>query len=120
MDELLGKVTIAPNVLSTIVHQTTLEQPGVSRLVPVPPKVRGWMGPASAAEDGILVSVADQSVRVEVHIAAEAGVNLLKLGEALQDSIIRTVEEMVGMTIASVDVFIDDVVLASLPVTQDS
>jgi uncharacterized alkaline shock family protein YloU len=120
MDQPLGKVTIAPNVLTTIVHQTTLEQPGVSRLVPVPPKVRGWLGSASAVEDGISVQVVEQGVRVEVHVAAENGSNLLKLGEAIQDSIVRAIEEMVGMSVAAVDVFIDDVVLPSLPIAEDS
>ena len=120
MDEPLGKVTIAPNVLTTIVHQTTLEQPGVSRLTPAPPKMRGWPGATSAAADGIAVRVVEQGVRIEVHVAAENGNNLLKLGEAIQDSIIRAIEEMVGMTVASVDVFIDDVVLPSLPITEDS
>lgn len=120
MDEPLGKVTIAPNVLTTIVHQTTLEQAGVSRLVPVPPKVRRWFGPANAAEDGIFLQVTEQGVQVEVHVAAESGINLLQLGEKIQDSIFRAIEEMVGMTVAAVNVHIDDVVLPALPVTQDS
>jgi len=120
MDEPLGKVTIAPNVLTTIVHQTTLEQTGVSRLVPVPPKMRGWLDAASAANDGISVQVVEGGVRVAVHVAAENGRNLLKLGEMIQDSIVRAIEEMVGMAVASVDVFIDDVVLPSLPIAEDS
>lgn len=120
MDEPLGKVTIAPNVLTTIVHQTTLDQPGVSRLVPAPPKVRGWFGQANAADDGIFVEVTEQGVRVEVHVAAENGINLLKLGETIQDSIFRAIEEMVGMTVAAVDVHIDDVVLPALPIAEDS
>ncbi len=55
-----------------------------------------------------------------MHLAAENGVNLLKLGETLQASITRAIEEMVCMTVASVDVYIDDVTLAILPPTQDS
>ena len=55
-----------------------------------------------------------------MHLAAENGVNLLKLGETLQANITRAIEEMVCMTVASVDVYIDDVTLAILPPTQDS
>ncbi|MEJ5199611.1 MAG: Asp23/Gls24 family envelope stress response protein [Anaerolineae bacterium] len=120
MDEPLGKVTIAPNVLTTIVRQTTLEQPGVKRLTPAPPKMRGWPGPTRAIEDGIIITVDDEGVHVEVHIAAENGINLLKLGEALQDSIFRAIEEMLGMNVAEVNVYIDEVVLSALPSTQDS
>lgn len=120
MEESLGKVTIAPNVLTTIVRQTVLEQPGVRRLTSVPPKMRGWPGAIRVAEDGIIVSVDDDGIHVEIHIAAENGINLLKLGEALQDSIFRAIEEMLGMNVAEVDVFIDEVELSTLPPTQDS
>jgi uncharacterized alkaline shock family protein YloU len=120
MDELLGEVTIAPNVLTTIVRQTTLEQRGVTRLTAIPPKMRGRIGSVRAADDGVFVALTEQGVRVEVHLAAENGVNLLKLGETLQASITRAIEEMVCMTVASVDVYIDDVTLAILPPTQDS
>ncbi len=120
MEEPVGKVTIAPGVLTTIVHQTTLDQAGVHHLVPVPPRVRGWFGATGVANDGIFISVGEDGVRVEVHVAAESGINLLKLGEAIQDSIFRAIEEMIGMTVAAVDVYIDDVVLPALPTTQDS
>jgi uncharacterized alkaline shock family protein YloU len=120
MDEPLGEVTIAPNVLTTIVRQTSLEQRGVTRLTAIPPKMRGRVGTVRAADDGVFVAVTEQGVRVEVHLAAENGINLLKLGETLQASITRAIEEMVCMTVASVDVYIDDVTLAILPPTQDS
>lgn len=120
MDEQLGTVTIAPYVLTTIVRQTTLEQRGISRLVPVAPKMRGWLGTGAAAEEGIFVAVTDAGVQVEVHVAADNGINLLKLGEAVQDAIIRAIEDMVGMSVASVDVHIDDVVLAAAQTRSES
>jgi uncharacterized alkaline shock family protein YloU len=46
-------------------------------------------------------------------VAADADVNLLKLGESLQNNITRAIEEMVGLSVASVDVHIDE---ATLPV----
>jgi uncharacterized alkaline shock family protein YloU len=110
MYEAPGKVTIAPTVLTTIVRLTALEERGVRRLAPVPPKVRGLLAGA-AAEEGIFVAVTDAGVHVEMHIIAESGNNLLKLAENLQVSIKRSIEEMAGMSVASVDVYIDDVVL---------
>jgi uncharacterized alkaline shock family protein YloU len=119
MEEPLGKVTIAPGVLTTIVRLTTLEQRGVSRLTPMPVKVRGWHGAGATANDGIFIAVTQEGVLVEVHLAAENGINLLKLGEAVQASIVRAIEEMVGMTVASVDVHIDEVVLQALPLEPE-
>lgn len=106
--EVRGKVTIAPLVLTTIVRQTALEQSGVARLAPAPPKVRGLLA-GNAVDDGIIVMVTDQGVQVELHVVAKANSNMLKLGKALQDSITRALEVMVGMPVVSVDVFIDDV-----------
>ncbi len=114
MYEALGKVTIAPTVLTTIVRLTTLEQRGVHGLAPFPPKVRGLLA-GGAGEEGIFVEIADDGVLVEVHVVAEATANMLKLGEALQTRVTRAIEEMVGMPVAAVNVYIDSVAL--LPVT---
>ncbi len=110
MDEVRGKVTIAPSVLTAIVRLTALEQGGVHRLAPVPPKMWGLLG-KGALEEGILVEVTDKGVQVEIHVVAEADTNMLKLGESLQANITRAIEEMVGLPVACVDVYIEDVSL---------
>ncbi len=110
MDEVQGKVTIAPLVLTTIVKQTTLDQHGVRRLAPIPPRMRSLRAGA-AVEDGIAVMVGEQGVQVEVHVVADNDSNMLKLGSTLQTEITRALEEMVGMPVATVDVYIDDVVM---------
>jgi uncharacterized alkaline shock family protein YloU len=61
----------------------------------------------SALEEGILVGMADEGVHVEVHVVAEPGINMLKLGTDLQNSITRALEEMIGMNVVAVDVHID-------------
>jgi uncharacterized alkaline shock family protein YloU len=108
MEEIQGKVTVAPPVLTTIVRQTTLEQRAVNRLAVLPAKMRGLRA-GSALEEGILVGVTSEGVRVEVHVVAEPGVNVLKLGATLQNEITRALEEMIGMSVVAVDVHIDDV-----------
>ena len=110
MDDVMGKVTIAPNVLTTIVRLTALDRPGVHRLIPAPPKVQPLLTGGATAE-GIFVELTEPGVAVELHVVASADVNMLKLGEDLQASITRAIEEMVGMQVASVDVHIDDVIL---------
>lgn len=108
MDEAQGKVTIAPSVLTSIVRQTALEESGVSRLAPVPARMRGLFA-GGATEEGIFVAVTDEGVQVELHIVADVQVNMLKLGSTLQTAITRAIEEMVGMPVVSVDVYIDGV-----------
>lgn len=117
MDDVQGRVTIAPPVLTTIVRQTTLDQRGVKRLAALPARMRGLRA-GSALEEGILIAVTDEGVQVEVHVIADAAVNMLRLGSELQLAITRALEEMVGMSVVAVDVHIDDVVLAA-PATDE-
>lgn len=112
MYEALGKVTIAPNVLTTIARLTAMEQRGVHGLAAFPPKVRGLLA-GGAVEEGIFVEVTDEGVIVEVHVVGEASDNMLKLGQSLQTRITRAIEEMVGMPVAAVNVYIDSVVLTT-------
>ncbi|PKO20731.1 MAG: hypothetical protein CVU38_18510 [Chloroflexi bacterium HGW-Chloroflexi-1] len=112
MDDVQGKVTIAPTVLTTIVRLTALEQRGVHRLAPAPPKVCGLLA-GGAAEEGIFVELSDAGVKVELHVVAAADANMLKLGEALQANVTRAIEEMVGLPVIAVDVHIDDIVLSA-------
>ncbi len=110
MDIMQGKVTIAPAVLATIVRLTALEQRGVRRLAAAPRNVRGLLA-GMVSDEGILLDVVDGEVHVELHVVADADANMLRLGETLQNEVSRAIEEMVGMRVRSVDVYIDDVML---------
>jgi uncharacterized alkaline shock family protein YloU len=110
MDELQGKVTVAPSVLTSIVRLTALDQEGVHRLAPVPRPMRGLLT-GSRADEGILLGITNEGVSVELHIVAAANMNMLKLGDTLQAEVTRAIEEMVGLPVKSVDVYIDDVYL---------
>jgi len=105
-----GKVTVAPSVLTTIVRLTVLEQEGVHRLAPVPRPMRGLLT-GGRADEGILLGIGDDGVSLELHVVAEANANMLQLGGTLQTEVTRAIEEMVGLPVKSVDVYIDDVFL---------
>jgi uncharacterized alkaline shock family protein YloU len=110
MDDIQGKVTIAPSVLTTIVRLTALEQEGVHRLAPVPRPMRGLLA-GSRADEGILLGISEEGVSLELHVVAEANANMLKVGDTLQTAVTRAIEEMVGLPVKTVDVYIDDVFL---------
>jgi uncharacterized alkaline shock family protein YloU len=110
MDDIQGKVTVAPSVLTTIVRFTALEQEGVHRLAPVPRPMRGLFT-GSTADEGILLGISDEGVSLELHVVAEANANMLKLGDTLQTEVTRAIEEMVGLPVKTVDIYIDDVFL---------
>jgi uncharacterized alkaline shock family protein YloU len=65
----------------------------------------------SRADEGILLGVSDEGVSVELHVVAQSNANMLKLGDTLQAEITRAIEEMVGLQVKCVDVYIDDIFL---------
>ncbi len=105
-----GAVTIAPGVLTTIVRMTTLAQPGVLRLAPrMPPSLPRLRGKGAQAE-GLRVDLSDDNaVTVDVHVIADPSASLTDLGKVLQTQIARALEDMAGMEVRSVNVFIDEI-----------
>ena len=108
MDQNLGKVTIAPNVLVTIVQKTSMSEPGVVQLCDNVPGVKRLLGIHTASQ-GVAVSVADNQVTVNVHLIARRGVDLLQMGRNLQGQITRAMQDIVGMEVCEVNIHIDDI-----------
>jgi len=104
-----GTITIAPEVLATIARLTTLAIPGVARMVS-PPGVRRLLG-----LNGVRIDIEDRSVRVELHLVTEPGVSMLQIGHKVQAEVTRAIQDLVGMTAESVDVYIEDVASGPRP-----
>ncbi len=105
MSEPLGTVTIAPEVLLGIARLTTLATPGVARLDSG--GVRGLFHRQDAG--GVRVIVEEGRVTVNVRVVVEHGANMLQLSQGLQSKIARAIQDMVGMNVAAVNVYIADV-----------
>ena len=108
MEENLGKVTIAPHVLVTIVQKTTMLEPGVAQLADAVPGVKRFLGLHTVGR-GVEVDVSDNRVTVDVYLIARRGVDLLRMGRALQSQITRAIQDIVGMDVREVNIHIEDV-----------
>lgn len=108
MDEKLGKVTIAPNVLVTIVQKTTVSERGVASLCDNVPGVKRFLGLHTVGK-GVEVGVADNRVTVDVYMIARRDVDLLQMGRSLQNQIIRAIQDIVGMEVLEVNIHIEDI-----------
>lgn len=106
--ENLGKVTIAPNVLVTIVQKTTMAEPGVAQLWENVPGVKRLLGFHTVGR-GVEVAVSDNRVTVDVYLMARRGVDLLRMGRTLQGRITRAIQDIVGMEVREVNIHIEDV-----------
>jgi uncharacterized alkaline shock family protein YloU len=108
VEEELGTVTIAPNVLVTIVQKTATSVPGVAKLCDNIPGVKRLLGLHTVGQ-GVEVSVLDNWVTVDVYLMAKRNVDLLQMGRQLQRQVTRAIKDIVGMEVQEVNVHIEDV-----------
>ncbi len=118
MEERLGKVTIAPQVLITIAKLTTLALPGVACMGPSLVGNLSRLVHRERLSQGINVTVEDNVVYIELYIVAEPDVNLLQLGHQIQHDVSRAMHYMLGMHVGEVNVHIQDVAVP--PVQKQS
>jgi len=102
-----GKVTVAPDVLETVARLTALAVPGVVRMTP-PLGIRRLLG----REDGVEVSISNGTVRVDLHIVVESGRSIPDLARQLQSEVLRAIQDIVGMEVEDVNVYVEDIVPA--------
>jgi len=114
VEEDLGKVTIAPGVLITIVQKTADSMPGVVRLSPKVPGVGRLLGPHTSGK-GVQVQVVGNQVTIDVFLVAARGIDLFQMGRQLQDQITRAIRDIVGMNVCEVNVHIEDIESVAAP-----
>ena len=108
MNDNAGIVTIAPNVLVTIVQKTAATVPGIAQLADSVPGVKRLLGRQTVGK-GVEVDVVDDHVCVDIYLIAKRDVNLYQMGRQLQRKITRAIEDIVGMQVREVNVHIEDV-----------
>jgi uncharacterized alkaline shock family protein YloU len=101
-------VTIAPDVLLTIARLATLEVPGVMRMGNTPGGVDRLLRRVPSA-NGVQITVDDGTVTAHIYVIADASVNMREMSVAIQQSVVRSIREILGMKVESVNVHIEDV-----------
>jgi uncharacterized alkaline shock family protein YloU len=102
-------VTIAPEVLVTIVRLTTLDVPGVHSMSGDWARdVNRFFGDMRVG-DGVETRVQGERVSVDLYVVVEPEVNMLELGRRIQAEVTRSIEELLGMDVREVNVHIEDV-----------
>jgi uncharacterized alkaline shock family protein YloU len=107
--QVVGKTTIAPDVLLTIARLTTLNVPGVSRMSNVPRAVDRLLKKGVQQDDGVCLEVTDDSVYVDLYTILKSDVNVRDVSCHIQHEVARAISEMVGMSVGRVNVHIEDI-----------
>jgi uncharacterized alkaline shock family protein YloU len=103
-----GEVRVARQVLSTIVINTALLIPGVSRMAHIGDQKTRLLG-REVPGQGVSLSIKENTVSADLYIVVSSGVNIVEVGTAVQEEVASAIEEMVGMHVKEVNVYIQDV-----------
>jgi uncharacterized alkaline shock family protein YloU len=107
-------VTIAPGVLLTIARMATLGISGVVRMGSTPGGVDRLLRRVPAA-NGVQLAIEEGAVTAHLYVVADSASNLREMSIQIQKSVARSIREILGMKVESVNVHIEDIAFAQLP-----
>jgi len=102
----LGRITIAGSAIAQIVGHTAAECYGVVGMAG-----RGLkrLLTRDKITQGIGVSHGDEGLRLDLHVVVEYGLNLAEVAATVRSRVAYEVERLTGLTVAAVEVHIEDV-----------
>jgi uncharacterized alkaline shock family protein YloU len=104
-----GEVRVARRVLSTIVINTALQIPGVVRMAQLSDQWARWLG-RDIPRQGVALTVKENTVSADLYLVVASGIDIMEVGTAVQEEVASAIEEMIGMKVREVNVYIQDVV----------
>ena len=106
--EQLGVVRIARQVLSSIVINSALQVPGVMRVAQTNDQWSRFLN-REVPKQGIALIIKENTISADLYLVVAAGVNIVEVGTAVQEEVASSLEEMVGMQVHEINVYIQDV-----------
>ncbi len=110
-DQPLGKTTIAPGVLLTIIRLATLGVDGVNRMADCPGGIR--LRSRNHQADGICIEVEDDRVYADVYVIIQQDYNVREVSRHIQRDVARAISKMVGMDVGQINIHIEDIAYSS-------
>ena len=106
--ESIGRIEVAPEVLVTIARYAVQQVEGVGQMAQVPADM-ARLFQRGLRQDGVLLDLSENKVRFNIYVIMAPHVNLLEASRAIQTAVSEAVEMMVGIAVAAVNVFVEDV-----------
>ena len=102
-----SKITVAPDVLVTITRLAALSVPGVSRMAQVTGGVNRLF--KRGTNDGVRIEVEDNVIVASLYLILKKDVNIREVSRNVQGQVARSLQEMVGMDVAEIEIHIEDI-----------
>lgn len=106
--ESIGRIEVAPEVLVTIARFAVEGIEGVQQMAQVPADI-ARLFQRGLRQDGVLLDLSENKVRFNIYVIMDPHVNLLETSREIQTAVSEAIDTMVGIPVAAVNVFVEDV-----------
>lgn len=107
-NESIGRIEVAPGVLVTIARYAVQRVEGVQTMTQ-PPADIARLFQRELRQDGVLLDLSENKVRFNIYVIMAPHVNLLETSRTIQTVVTEAIDTMVGIPVAAVNVFVEDV-----------
>jgi uncharacterized alkaline shock family protein YloU len=101
-------ITIAPSVLITIARHAATQVEGVARMGTIPVNI-GRLLRGNPMGSGVVLQIDANRVMADVYLVVKPDTEIRAVSAEAQRSIIRSIQELVGMDVTTVNVHVEDV-----------
>jgi uncharacterized alkaline shock family protein YloU len=109
-----GSVRVANEVIASIAALAAREVDGVAGLDEANARHFGdWIKRETAHRGVRVVLDAEQQIHLEVFLTVRSNAVLREVAQKVQDSVIEVVQQMLGLEVAEVDVFVSSITFAA-------
>ena len=112
----LGKITFTEQVLSALVHQAVSEIEGLGE---VKGKITDIVSVFGGRQKGVQVELQPDGIKVTMNITVRYGKPIHEVARQIQRRIKEEVENMTGLTVAGVDIYVQDIQPPEEPTPAD-
>lgn len=109
VQESVGRIEVAPEVLATIAHFATMKVEGVAKMASVPSDVARLLR-RGTRQDGLILDLANDEVKFDIYVIMKRDVNLMEVSRAVQTAVNEAINTMVGIPVKAINVHVEDVV----------
>ena len=110
--ESLGRIEVAPDVLTMIAHFATMRVDGIHKMASAPAEKGRPFRRASRSEGITLHVTEDERLVFDIFVLMQPHVDIMKASRDLQAAVAEAIDKMVGLPVEAVNVHVEDVIYA--------
>ncbi|HHF09003.1 MAG TPA: Asp23/Gls24 family envelope stress response protein [Candidatus Atribacteria bacterium] len=108
-EEVLGEITIAPEIIATLAAITTMKVPGVTGMAGLPQASLGTLIGKRELNKGVKVDVKEKSVNLEISIAVDIEATIIEVARKVQQEVKQVIESKTGMKVNRIDINVREI-----------